>query len=80
MTVVEPLTAEEIQQLEMQHDKIARMLADLDGASIEAEAEFGMALAAKLEAEKNLGMARIAMRTIRDRRMGLSTLLRRYPA
>ena len=73
------LTSEDIEQLEGQHDKIARMLAELDSESIEAETEMCLALGEQAEVTRRLGQARVRLRTIRDRRSGLQALLRRYP-
>jgi hypothetical protein len=78
MGEVKPLSADEITQLEAQHDRIARMVAELDVAQVDATARFAQAIVNYQACQAETAIARAELRTIKERRMGLLALLRRY--
>ena len=75
---VEPLTTQEIEQLESQHERIAQMIAQLDGAELEAQGLLCQAIVGENDANAELQKAKSELRTIKGRRMGLMALLKRF--
>jgi len=75
---ITPLSQEEIENLEGQHDRIAQMLAGLDAAVVEADIEFAEALAEQGAARVRVEQAKNRKNTIIERMRNLKTLYGKY--
>ena len=78
MGPLNPLTTDEIAQLEGQFDRIRQLLASLDRAMVEKQVELAQALAVYGEARIRVEIVKAEKATIVERARNLKTLLGGY--
>ena len=77
---IQPLTAEEITQLEGQGDKIMQLLAAFDQALFDNSIELGVAMAAYGEARMECDRIKAEKATLVERARNMKALLQQFPS